>query len=40
VDELRCLDETCRLGLSYVNAGLLRKLLLPFLLHRQQQING
>ena len=40
VDELRCLDETCLLGLTYVNAGLLRKLLLPFLLHPQEQING
>jgi hypothetical protein len=40
VDELRCLDETSLLGLTYVNAGLLRKLCLPFLLHRQEQING
>ena len=40
VDELRCLDETGLLGLTYVNAGLLRKLGLPFLLHPQEQMDG
>jgi hypothetical protein len=40
VDELRSLDETSLLGLTYVDAGLLRRLLLPFLLHRQEPLDG
>jgi hypothetical protein len=40
VDELRCLDETWLRRLTYVNAGPLRRLLLPFLLYPQGQMNG
>jgi hypothetical protein len=40
VDELRSLDETNLLGLTIVNAGFLRKLAFPFLLHHQEQSHG
>ena len=32
IDELRCLDETCLLGLTIINLGFLRRLAFPFLL--------
>jgi len=34
IDELRVLDENCLLGLTMVNVGVLRKMALPFLLHK------
>jgi hypothetical protein len=40
VDELRLLDGVTFLGMTYVNAGPLRKLTFPFLLEYQEQIDG
>ncbi len=34
IDELRRLDDTTLLGMTYANVGVLRRLPLPFLLHR------
>lgn len=36
IDELRCLDENCLLGLTIINLGLLRSLAFPFLLFPQE----
>jgi len=40
IDELRRLDETCLLGMTIVNFGLLRKLAFPFLLQFQGEGYG
>jgi len=40
IDELRLLDETCLLGLTMINIGILRKLALPFLLHSGEVSDG
>ena len=36
IDELRCLDDTCLLGLTIINLGFLRRLAFPFLLTPQE----
>ena len=36
IDELRCLDETCLLGLTIINLGFLRRLAFPFLLFPEE----
>lgn len=40
VDELRQFDEMTLLGMTIVDAGILRRLALPFLLHRAERPNG
>lgn len=40
VDELRSLDDTCLLGMTLVDAPLLRELPLPFLLQAVERPNG
>jgi hypothetical protein len=36
IDELRCLDESCLLGLTIINMGILRRLAFPFLLFPEE----
>ena len=40
VDELRCLEAGCLLGMTYLNVGPVKKLAFPFLLYRREKIDG
>jgi hypothetical protein len=40
VDEIRRLDPGIFLGMTYVNAGPLRRIAFPFLLQYQEQVDG
>ncbi len=40
VDELRQIDALALLGMTIVNAGFLRRLPLPFVLHREDRPHG
>ncbi len=40
VDELRQLEPGVLLGMMYINIGVLRRLVFPFLLQYQEQVDG